>query len=89
MNNHLQVLQDVADDFVENLVSYACQLSHHRGSNVLEARDVQMALEKHWDIRLPGVDESVSELKLVRKRVPTHSDAYRQRVASVRKSQSR
>ena len=39
-----QVLQDVADDFVENLASFACELALHRGGTILEARDIQLAL---------------------------------------------
>ena len=39
-----QVLQDVADDFVENLAAFACELALHRSGTTLEARDVQLAL---------------------------------------------
>ena len=40
----VQVLQDVADDFVENLGAFACELAKHRNGTTLEARDVQLAL---------------------------------------------
>ena len=39
-----QVLQDVADDFVENLAAFACELAVHRSGTTLEARDIQLAL---------------------------------------------
>ena len=39
-----QVLQDVADDFVDNLAAIACELALHRGGTTLEARDIQLAL---------------------------------------------
>ena len=39
-----QVLQDVADDFVENVAAFACELAAHRSGKTLEARDIQMAL---------------------------------------------
>ena len=39
-----QVLQDVADDFVENVAAFACELAAHRSGTTLEARDIQMAL---------------------------------------------
>lgn len=39
-----QVLQDVADDFVENLAAFACELALHRAGTTLEARDIQLAL---------------------------------------------
>ena len=38
------MLQDVADDFVENLAAYACELAVHRGGQQLEAKDLQLAL---------------------------------------------
>lgn len=39
-----QVIQDVADDFVENLAAFACELAVHRAGETLEARDIQLAL---------------------------------------------
>ena len=39
-----KVVQDVLDDFVENLASFACELAVHRSSTTLEARDIQLAL---------------------------------------------
>mmetsp|Transcript_29584 Transcript_29584/g.94669 ORF Transcript_29584/g.94669 Transcript_29584/m.94669 type:complete len:116 (+) Transcript_29584:41-388(+) len=84
-----QVLQDVADDFVENVAAFACQLASHRGSRTLETQDVQLALEKLWDIRLPGIGDSSAELRLIQRRPQAHSDAYKQRMQLVRKSQSK
>lgn len=66
------MLQDVADDFVENLTSYACRLAQHRNSKTLEVKDVQMALEKNWDIRLPGIGDSANEIKQLQKRPQVH-----------------
>ena len=37
-------MQDIADDFVENLAAFACGLSVHRGGTVLEVKDIQLAL---------------------------------------------
>ena len=34
----------MADDFVENVAAFACELVQHRGGKVLEAKDVQLAL---------------------------------------------
>ena len=48
-----QVLQDLADDFVENLAACACELARHRGGSVLEARDIQLALGESLPIRFP------------------------------------
>jgi hypothetical protein len=34
----------VADDFVENLAAFACELAVHRAGTKLEAKDIQLAL---------------------------------------------
>jgi transcription initiation factor TFIID subunit 12 len=37
-------MQDIADDFVENVAAFACELAVHRGGTTLEAKDIQLAL---------------------------------------------
>lgn len=32
----------------------ALKLSHHRGSNVLDVKDVQLVLKKIWGMNVPG-----------------------------------
>jgi hypothetical protein len=49
-----QVLLELADDFLENLISAGSVLAKHRGSDVLEVRDVALHMERAWDMRLPG-----------------------------------
>ncbi|XP_049843998.1 transcription initiation factor TFIID subunit 12-like [Schistocerca gregaria] len=48
------VLLELADDFVEATVRAACLSARHRRSAVVEARDVQLHLERHWNMWLPG-----------------------------------
>ncbi|KAL1530082.1 hypothetical protein AB1Y20_001004 [Prymnesium parvum] len=79
------ILQDVADDFVENVASFACELAKHRESTTLEAKDIQLALEKNWNMRLPGVSDA-QEMKAIKKTSVT--DAHRIRMQDVRKSKS-
>jgi len=84
-----EILQDVADDFVENVAAFACELVRHREGSVLEAKDVQLALEKNWDMRLPGVGDSTAELKAIRKPPQAALEIHRQRMQQVRKTQTR
>lgn len=39
---------------MESVTEFACKLAKHRNSRTLDARDVQLHLEKNWDIRVPG-----------------------------------
>ncbi|PVZ98920.1 hypothetical protein BB558_001760 [Smittium angustum] len=59
------LLCDIADEFIESVVNFSCQLAKHRKSNVLEAKDVQLHLERNWNIRIPGF--ASEEIRSVRK----------------------
>jgi transcription initiation factor TFIID subunit 12 len=47
----------------------ACRLAKERGSKVLETRDMQLALERVYNIRIPGYTSD--ELRTVRKVQPS------------------
>ncbi|RYO83474.1 hypothetical protein DL762_006117 [Monosporascus cannonballus] len=59
---------NAADAFVDSVTSTACKLAVARGSKVLEIRDIQMALERGYNIRIPGYTSD--ELRTVRKVQP-------------------
>uniref|UniRef100_H2RUH7 Transcription initiation factor TFIID subunit 12 n=1 Tax=Takifugu rubripes TaxID=31033 RepID=H2RUH7_TAKRU len=48
------MLLQIADDFIESVVTAACQLARHRKSNTLEVKDVQLHLERQWNMWIPG-----------------------------------
>jgi len=48
------LLLDLADDFVEQAASFACAYAKHRRSATLDVKDVQLYLEKHCQMRIPG-----------------------------------
>ncbi|KAI1323360.1 hypothetical protein F5Y16DRAFT_384084 [Xylariaceae sp. FL0255] len=60
---------NVADNFVDNVIQSACRLAKERGSKVLEIRDIQLVLERVYNIRIPGYTSD--ELRTVRKVQPS------------------
>lgn len=67
--SHLQNVLNMADSFVDNVLHAACRNAKERGSKVLEIRDIQLVLERTYNIRVPGY--SSDELRTVRKVQPT------------------
>ncbi|RWS02871.1 NADH:ubiquinone oxidoreductase: NDUFS8/23 kDa subunit-like protein [Dinothrombium tinctorium] len=48
------MLLTIADDFIDNLVTSACQLAKHRGSKTVDVKDIQLILEKNYNMLIPG-----------------------------------
>jgi transcription initiation factor TFIID subunit 12 len=59
----------LADSFVDNVLNTACRMAKERGSKVLEVRDIQLVLERVYNIRVPGY--SSDELRTIRKVQPS------------------
>ena len=53
---------------MDNVIHQACRNAKERGSKVLEIRDLQLVLERTYNIRIPGY--SSEELRTVRKVMP-------------------
>ncbi|KAL9106034.1 MAG: hypothetical protein Q9227_008877 [Pyrenula ochraceoflavens] len=49
-----EVLLSVADEFVDDLLTASCRVAKLRGAQQLEARDIQLILERNYNIRVPG-----------------------------------
>lgn len=64
----LQALLQLADDFVDNLITSACRVAKLRDSPTLEIRDIQLILERNYNIRIPGY--ASDEVRTVRKFQP-------------------
>merc|ERR1712000_782601 len=60
-----EIFLSIADDFVDELVTQACKLAKLRGSSSLELRDIQIVLERQYNIRVPGY--STDEVRTVRR----------------------
>ena len=48
----LQILMQIADDFIDNVVTSACQIAKHRKANTLEVKDVQLHLGEFTKISI-------------------------------------
>lgn len=76
------VLQ-LADDFVDNVISSACKLSKLRESAQLDIRDIQVVLERNYNIRIAGY--ASDEVRTVRKIVPAPGWAAKMNAVSAAK----
>jgi transcription initiation factor TFIID subunit 12 len=59
----------MADDFVDEVCTAACRLAKLRPSSALDIRDIQLVLERNYNIRIPGF--SSDDLRTVKKPHPT------------------
>jgi len=74
-----EVFLDLADTFIDQIVTSACKVAKLRQSPYLELRDLQLVLERNYNIRIPGY--SSDELRTVRRYHPT--PGWMQKVAAV------
>lgn len=47
LNCLLQVLMQIADEFIESVVTSSCKIAKHRKSSSLDVKDVQLHLGKY------------------------------------------
>lgn len=79
-----ELLLDLADEFISSVTGFACRLAKHRKVETIDTRDVQLHLEKNWNIRIPGY--SMDEIRSTRKLQP--SSSYLQKLSGVEISKS-
>lgn len=58
-------MYQLADEFVDDVVTSACRLAKLRDSSTLDIRDLQLILERNYNIRIPGY--ASDEVRTVRK----------------------
>lgn len=60
---------ELVDEFIDTIASTACKMAKLRGSDTLDIKDIQIILERNWNIRIPGF--SADEIRTVRKFNPS------------------
>ncbi|KAL7747816.1 Transcription initiation factor TFIID subunit 12 [Sorochytrium milnesiophthora] len=84
----LDAMLELADEFIESVTMFAAQLAKHRGSKTLEVKDLQLHLERNYNIRVPGFFSTSGEtvdMNGARKR-PHLIHGHQTRLAAVRKA---
>jgi transcription initiation factor TFIID subunit TAF12 len=79
-----ELLMEVADEFIDSVLQQSCKIARHRKGQMLEVRDVQLHLERNWNIRIPGY--SSEEVRSVKKYNPT--PAHAAKVVAVNQSKA-
>jgi transcription initiation factor TFIID subunit 12 len=77
------ILCALADEFVESVTSFACQIAKHRKSSTLEVKDLQLHLERNWNIRIPGFSADEDGKTLTK---PVVTDAHKQRLMWIKRN---
>ncbi|CAM0140686.1 Transcription initiation factor TFIID subunit 12 [Umbelopsis sp. WA50703] len=80
------ILLEIADEFIESVTTFACRLAKHRKSDTLEVKDLQLHLERNWNIRIPGF--ASDEVRSLRKPVVPANHQTRLQAVNVAKSQT-
>ncbi|VUZ45590.1 unnamed protein product [Hymenolepis diminuta] len=80
-----EVIRTVAEEFLESVAKKSIKIASHRGSVMVEPRDVKHILEHHWDMTIPGFP--TSQEKAVKR--PFITQAHRQHLALLQKQVKR
>jgi len=75
-------LLHIADEFIESVVSGACQIAKHRKANAIDVKDVQLCLERNWNMWIPGFGSD--DVRPYKKACVT--EAHKQRTSLIKKT---
>lgn len=77
-----ELLLQIVDDFVDDAVRSTSAYAKHRRVNKIEVRDLQLHLERKWNMWIPGF--GTDELRPYKRAAIT--EAHKQRLALIRKT---
>lgn len=85
-----ELMQDIAEDFVESVTTFSCLLAKLRKSDCLDAKDVALHLERNWNIHVPGYSSMIAvtaptPLSSLKRPLP---EGHKQRLTLVKKTMS-
>ncbi|KAI9252969.1 transcription initiation factor TFIID subunit A-domain-containing protein [Phascolomyces articulosus] len=80
------ILLEIADEFIESVTKFACRLAKHRKSDTLEVKDLQLHLERNWNVRIPGF--AADDIRSLRKPVIPSSHQSKVQAVNAAKAQS-
>ncbi|KAG0638839.1 hypothetical protein HOY80DRAFT_1022911 [Tuber brumale] len=74
-----EAVLELVDEFIDSIATSACKMAKLRGSDTLDLKDVQIILERNWNIRIPGY--AADEIRTVRKFHP--APGYHHKMAAL------
>ncbi|KAB8236778.1 transcription initiation factor TFIID subunit A-domain-containing protein [Aspergillus alliaceus] len=74
-----EFILQMADDFVDDVITAACRLAKLRPSSTLEIRDIQLVLERNYNMRISGF--STDDLRTVKK--PQATQGWTQKMSAI------
>lgn len=77
-----ETLLCIADDFIDNVIKGASLIAKHRRVPTIEVRDVQMLLERNYNMWISGF--GTDEVKPYKR--STLTEAHKQRLALIRRT---
>ncbi|KAL8278282.1 hypothetical protein RQP46_009314 [Phenoliferia psychrophenolica] len=82
-----ELLLSVADEFIDSITRFGCQLAKHRKSDRLEVKDLALHLDRNYNIKIPGFGPE--ETRPSQNRRAIIPPGYQGRIAAVRESKRR
>ncbi|XP_049886074.1 transcription initiation factor TFIID subunit 12-like [Pectinophora gossypiella] len=77
-----EMLLHLADDFIDSTLNAACSLAKHRHASTVELKDVQLTLERQWNMWIPGFGND--DIRPYKRAAVT--EAHKQRMALIKKT---